>query len=144
MTDRPFSPDAELYDQRQPGYRLGGYDQRIADLQEFHAPIAGTANELDPVPVERHQQVLDHLQADLLEAQDARAAYLENLDAYFEQLQSERTRQVADLEAIPDQGAPDIETAARASGVVRSPRTPDSLHRAHQAQAAAATFRPHP
>jgi len=174
MTDRPFrtdpgepvsgrqidsNPNEDPY--WQAGYRLGGYDQRIADLQEIRTRLTGADNGPDPVEVERRQQLLDQLQADLLETENARAAYLQNLDAYLDELEAERTRQLDNADATQDRSALSSEvigawrgyaspgtevanTPVRAGGVVRSPRTPDSTHRAHQAQAPAATLRPHP
>lgn len=165
MTDRPFSPDPGQAGPVRPtddsgfdhpywqaGYRLGGYDQRIADLREIRTRLTIADHGLDAVEVDRRQQQLDQLQADLLEAENARAAYLD-------ELQEERSALLDDTRVIQEPAAPSAdalaarlgssvsgpETAdppARASGVVRSPRTTDSTHRAHQAHAPVATFRP--
>ena len=174
MADRPFSTDpgrpvsGRQIDSNpnedpywQAGYRLGGYDQRIADLQEIRTRLTGADNGPDPVEVERRQQLLDQLQADLVETENARVVSLQNLDAYPDELEAERTRQLDNADATQDRSALSSEvigawrgyaspgtgvanTPGRAGGVVRSPRIPDSTHRAHQAQAQAATFRPQP
>ena len=112
MTDRPFSadpgqggPGRQLDGHTsegpywQAGYRPGGYDQRTADLQEIRTRhTTATDKGLDPVEVQRRRQLSEQLQADLIQAENVRAAYLDELEA-------ERTRQLDEAGAAQDRSA---------------------------------------
>jgi hypothetical protein len=137
----------------QSGYQLGRYDQRITDLQETQAWLSEFHDEAMDVGYHARQGQLEQLQADLLEAENARARYLENLGDFTEEWDFHRLVPNVDSAAdLFEGGDPSIsndqpsagqaDNTPRLGGVVRTPRTPDSLHQAYRSQGPVSTFRP--
>ncbi len=137
----------------QSGYQLGRYDQRITDLQEARVWLSESHDDATDAGYDARQRQLDQLQADLLEAENARASHLEKLDELIEEWEVHRA--AANVDSVADvfeAGDPttsrDQPSAGRApnpprpGGVVRTPRTPDSTHQAYRSQGPTSTFRP--
>jgi hypothetical protein len=166
MTDRlppndpaPTRPGELINDDRlqgiywQSGYQLGRYDQRITDLQETRAWLSESHDDATDAGYDARQRQLDQLQADLLEAENARARHLKKLDDLIEQWEVHRAAanidpatdvfEAGDPTTSRDQpSAGQAPNTPRPGGVVRTPRTPDSTHQAYRSQGPAPTFRP--
>ena len=164
MTDRlppthpaPTRPDQPINDDRlqsiywQSGYQLGRYDQRITDLQEARVWLSESHNDATDAGYHARQRQLDQLQADLLEAENARASHLEKLEELIEEWEVHRAAANVDsvvFEAGDPTTSRDQPSAGRGpnpprpGGVVRTPRTPDSTHQAYRFQGPTSTFRP--
>jgi len=166
MTDRlppsdpaPTRPAHLIIDDRlqgidwQSGYQLGRYDQRITDLQQTRAWLSELHDDATEAGYDARQRQLDQLQADLLEAENARASHLEKLDDLIEEWDVHRSGANVDPAAdIFEVGDPTTSrdqpsdgqapSPPRSGGVVRTPRTPDSTHQAYRSQGPTSTFRP--
>jgi hypothetical protein len=166
MTDRlpptgpaPIRPGQSINDDRlqsmfwQSGYQLGRYDQRITDLQETRAWLFDSDDEATDAGYHARQRQVDQLQADLLEAENARARHLERLDELIEEWEVHRAAANVDPAAdVFEAGDPTTgrdqpsvgrgPNPPRPGGVVRTPRTPDSTHQAYRSQGPTSTFRP--
>ena len=166
MTDRPPPTDPASTRPRQPisddrlqsmywqsGYQLGRYDQRITDLQQTRAWLSESHDDATDAGYHARQRQLDQLQADLLEAENARAGHLEKLDELIEEWEVHRA--AANVDSVADvfeagdptttRDQPSVgrgPNPLRPGGVVRTPRTPDSTHQAYRSQSPTSTFRP--
>ncbi len=136
----------------QSGYQFGRCDQRITDLQEARAWLSEFHDAMD-AGYDARQRQFGQLQPDLLEAENARARYLENLDDLMEEWEVHRAAANVDSGAdLFEPGDPttsrDQPSASQApnhprpGGVVRTPRTPDFTHQAYRSQGSSPTFRP--
>ena len=155
----PTRPGPPINDYRlqdiywQSGYQLGRYDQRITDLQQTRAWLSERHDDATDTGYDARHRQLDQLQADLLEAENARASHLEKLDDLIEEWEVHRAAANVDSAAdLFEAGDPttsrDQQSAGRApnpprsGGVVRTPRAPDSTHQAYRSQGPTSTFRP--
>ena len=138
---------------RQRAYQLGRYDQRITDLQEARVWLSERHDAATDAGYHARQRQVDQLQADLLEAENARARHLERLDELIEEWEVHRAAANVDPAAdVFEAGDPTTgrdqpsvgrgPNPPRPGGVVRTPRTPDSTHEAYRSQGPTSTFRP--